>query len=79
MDFLTVRDQAKAEDVCFLFMSDPGIRGVEEWQYGQTVPGSRMEGCMPPLPAGRYQVRIKANNGTRPYKDFEVKPQTAVQ
>jgi hypothetical protein len=72
MDFLTVRDQTKGEDVCFLLISDPGIRRIEEWQYGQAVAGTRMEGCEPPLPAGRYQVRIKANNGTRPFKDFEV-------
>ena len=72
MDILTVRNQTKGEDICFLLISDPGIRRIEEWQYGQDVPGTRMEGCSPPLPAGRYQVRIKANNGTRPFKDFEV-------
>jgi hypothetical protein len=76
LDYLTVETQATRENVCFLLISDPSVRGIETWQYGQSIPGSRMEGCVPPLPSGRYRVRIKAGNGTWPYKDFEVKAAT---
>jgi hypothetical protein len=72
MDYLTVEAQATKENVCFLLIADPHVRGIEAWQYGQAIPGARMEGCVLPLAGGRYRVRIKAGNGTWPYKDFEV-------
>lgn len=72
MDYLTVENQATKENVCLLLIADPHVRGIEGWQYGQPIPGARMEGCVPPLAGGRYRVRIKAGNGTWPHQDFDV-------
>jgi hypothetical protein len=72
VDYLTIRDENKQEDICFVLISDPTIREIAEWQYGRPIGQSKMEGCVPPLAPGRYEIRVKAN-GRHVREKFEVR------